>query len=69
MRGNVETMEEEMNHFATNMKQINQLTTTINDTLDVRRTQISKLSGVNHVITKVNKKNLFVFFLQKSFNL
>lgn len=53
MRGNVETMEEEMNRLSTNMNQIHNLTNNINDSLDFRRNQISKLSGVNHVITKV----------------
>ena len=53
MKNDFRKMEDEMDHLATNMGDITEFSACISDTLQDRRQQIAKLSGVHTLLKKV----------------
>lgn len=58
MKTDFKKMEEEMDRLATNMDTIADFSEKISSTLQERRAQITKLSGVHSLLKKVNKSFL-----------
>ena len=53
MKNDFRKMEDEMDHLATNMAAITEFSGRISNTLQDRRQQITKLSGVHMLLKKV----------------
>lgn len=53
MKNDFKKMEDEMDHLATNMAAITEFSANISGTLQDRRQQITKLSGVHFLLKKV----------------
>ena len=53
MKNDFKRMEDEMDHLATNMESITEFSGRISSTLQDRRQQITKLSGVHSLLKKV----------------
>ncbi len=53
MKNDFRKMEDEMDHLATNMAAITEFSARISSTLQDRRQQITKLSGVHTLLKKV----------------
>jgi len=53
MKTDFKKMEDEMDHLATNMASITEFSAGISDTLQDRRQQLNKLSGVHTLLKKV----------------
>jgi len=60
MKNDFKKMEDEMDHLATNMAAITEFSAQISDTLQDRRQQITKLSGVHALLKKVAGLIMFV---------
>ncbi len=57
MKNDFKKMEDEMDHLATNMASITEFSGHISDTLQDRRQQITKLSGVHMLLKKVSTRS------------
>ena len=57
MKSDFKKMEEEMDRLATNMDTIADFSEKISSTLQDRREQITKLSGVHSLLKKVTRQN------------
>ena len=55
MKNDFKKMEDEMDRLSTNMASITEFSGKISDTLQDRRQQIQKLSGVHTLLKKVTK--------------
>jgi predicted outer membrane protein len=55
MKNDFKKMEDEMDRLATNMAAITEFSARISDTLQDRRQQITKLSGVHALLKKVRQ--------------
>lgn len=54
MKNDFKKMEDEMDHLATNMSTITEFSGNISSTLQDRRQEITKLSGVHSLLKRVN---------------
>ena len=61
MKSNVENMESEMDQLSQSIKNISNVTTSVNSALGPKRDKIRQLTGVHDLLKKVFKtiKNLF----------